>query len=78
MKRTRKIIATIALALFITFYSFMITIVAELVLPGVSGWFELLFYVVAGLIWVLPAGFIIWLGWRGEKAINPALVEPGD
>lgn len=78
MKRARKIIATIVLAVFITAYSLFITIIAEVVLPGKSGWFELIFYVIAGLFWVLPAGLIIWIGWRGEKAINPQLVEPGD
>lgn len=71
MKRTRKIIATIFLVAFITVYALAAMVFAVVLLPG-SGWFlQLLYYAFAGLFWVIPAGFIIWLGWRGEKAITP-------
>ncbi|MEP2943366.1 MAG: DUF2842 domain-containing protein [Hyphomicrobiales bacterium] len=71
MKRTRKIIATIFLVAFIVIYSLGAMVFAVVLLPE-SGWFfQLAYYVIAGLIWVIPAGFIIWLGWRGEKAITP-------
>lgn len=71
MKRTRKIIATIFLVAFIVIYSLGAMVFAVVLLPE-SGWlFQLVYYVIAGLIWVIPAGFIIWCGWRGEKAITP-------
>lgn len=71
MKRVRKIIATIFLVVFITIYSLAAMVFAVRLLPE-TGWFlQLVYYAFAGLFWVVPAGFIIWLGWRGDKAITP-------
>lgn len=71
MKRLRKIIATIVLVAFIVIYSLGAMVFAVRLLPE-TGWFiQLAYYAFAGLFWVIPAGFIIWLGWRGEKAITP-------
>ncbi|MEM8797720.1 MAG: DUF2842 domain-containing protein [Pseudomonadota bacterium] len=71
MKTLRKIVATFALVTFIIIYSLAVMVFAVRLLPETSALFQLLFYTVTGLIWVIPAGFIIWLGWRGERAIQP-------
>lgn len=70
MKRLRKIVATIFLVVFIMFYSLIIMVFAVRILPDTSGFVQFVYYAVAGLFWVIPAGFIIWLGWHGEKAIT--------
>ncbi|MEP3233928.1 MAG: DUF2842 domain-containing protein [Hyphomicrobiales bacterium] len=71
MKRARKIIATIFLVAFIVIYSLGAMVFAVRLLPETSGFFQFVYYAFAGLFWVIPAGFIIWLGWRGERAITP-------
>ena len=72
MKRARKIFATIALVAFIVLYSLGAMVFAVRLLPDASGFVQFVYYMFAGLFWVIPAGFIIWLGWRGEAAITPA------
>jgi hypothetical protein len=43
--------------------------VASAKLPGSPGWVELAFFVVAGLIWVIPAGaLVVWM----QKPDRPA------
>lgn len=71
MIRAKKIIATIILVAFIVIYSLGAMVFAVRLLPDASKFFQLAYYVFAGLFWVIPAGFIIWLGWRGERAITP-------
>ncbi len=71
MKRTRKIIATFFLFFFVVFYSLLVMVLAVKTLPDTHAIIQLIFYVFFGLFWVLPAGLIIWLGWRGDKAITP-------
>lgn len=71
MKRIRKIAATVALVAFIMFYSLAAMVFAVRLLPETSSLVQFAYYAFAGLFWVIPAGFIIWLGWRGERAIGP-------
>jgi hypothetical protein len=58
----RKLIGTIVLVVFITFYALTAMTIAAAKLPGTSGLVQLLYFAVAGLIWVIPAGLIItWM-----------------
>lgn len=61
--RTRKLIGTIILFIIIPLYALLAMVVAvTLEVNTTSKWIELAFYVVAGLLWVLPAGLIIqWM-----------------
>ncbi len=61
--RTRKLIGTIILFIIIPLYALLAMVVAvTLEVNTTSKWIELVFYVVAGLLWVLPAGLIIqWM-----------------
>lgn len=58
--RLRKLIGTILLVAFVCVYSLAAMLVATAVLPGTSGVVQLSYYAVAGLLWVLPAGAIIY------------------
>jgi hypothetical protein len=59
--RTRKLIGAVALLVLITVYA-LLAMATAIVLQtrdiGRVG--ELAFYIVAGLLWVLPAGVIVW------------------
>ena len=61
-QRVRKLLGTIVLVVFIAFYALAAMTVASAKLPGTSGWVHLAFFLVAGLIWVIPAaGLISWM-----------------
>jgi len=62
--RTRKLIGTIVLLVFLAVYALLAMAVAiVLQVKTSSKLVELAYYAVAGLAWVLPAGLIIsWMG----------------
>jgi len=62
-QRRRKLLGTIALILLIAVYAVIAVGVAiVLQVQNASKLAELIYYVVAGLLWVLPAGLLIsWM-----------------
>jgi uncharacterized protein DUF2842 len=59
--RTRKLIGTVLLLVMITVYTLLAMIVAVVLeVNTTSEWVELAYYAVAGLLWVVPAAWIIW------------------
>jgi hypothetical protein len=68
-QRLRKLIGTIVLVAFVVFYSLVAMTLAAAKLPGTSGFVQLVFYVVAGLAWVIPAApLVAWM----QKPDRPA------
>jgi hypothetical protein len=58
----RRLIGTLLLVVFIAGYCLIAMGVAVSVLPQTGGIWHFLFYAIAGLAWVPPAGFIIqWM-----------------
>lgn len=66
--RTRKLLGTIALIVMITIYAFIaLGVAVVLQVSNTSKIGELAFYVIAGLLWVLPAGVLIkWMQKSGS------------
>jgi hypothetical protein len=62
-QRQRKLAGTVALLVFITLYALAALAVAVVLQVREANHFaEFLYYVVAGLLWVIPAGAIIsWM-----------------
>lgn len=58
--RTRKFLGTIALLVLVIVYSLAAMMVAIALQVNASKFVEVVYYVVAGLAWVVPAGAIIW------------------
>jgi hypothetical protein len=60
-QRQRKLIGTIALFALIAAYA-LLAVAAAIVLQvhSANKVVELLYYVVAGLLWVVPAAWLIW------------------
>ncbi len=59
---TRKLIGTVVLLVFLTVYAFVAMLVAVALQVDAGKWTELGYYVVAGLLWVIPAGLLIrWM-----------------
>jgi len=60
--RTRKLVGAIALLLFLTFYALAAMMVAIVLQVNASKLVELIYYPVAGLLWVLPAMWLVkWM-----------------
>jgi len=60
--RTRKLIGTVALLLLVTVWGLLAMALAQSVLTDINGFVAAIFYVVAGLGWVLPAMPIVsWM-----------------
>ncbi|HEX3709892.1 MAG TPA: DUF2842 domain-containing protein [Pseudolabrys sp.] len=53
--RTRKLIGTIGLLLLVTVWALLAMALAQSALTDVNGYVAAIYYVVAGLGWVLPA-----------------------
>lgn len=58
--RTRKLIGTVALLALVIVYSLAAMMVAIALQVNASKFVEVIYYFVAGLAWVIPAGAIIW------------------
>ncbi len=60
--RLRKLIGTIVLVVFVCVYALAAMTIAAAKLPGTSGLVQFAYYVVAGLLWVIPAAALIaWM-----------------
>ncbi len=60
--RLRKLIGMVALVGFVCVYALLAMGFAAMLLPARGHAFQMAYYVVAGLAWVVPAGLIIrWM-----------------
>ena len=60
--RIRKLVGTVLLLIVLLIYSLLVMVAAAAVLTGGSKIVELIFYAIAGVAWVLPAGYLIrWM-----------------
>jgi len=60
--RTRKLVGTVVLLIFLAIYALLAMAAAVILQVNASKAVELAYYVVAGLAWVVPAGFIVsWM-----------------
>ncbi len=65
--RTRKLIGAFGLLLLVTLWSFVAMALAQSVLTDINGFVAAIYYVVAGLGWVLPAMLLVkWMA-RPDK-----------
>jgi hypothetical protein len=61
--RTRKLIGAFALIILVTVWSLVAMTLAQSALTDINGWIATIYYVVAGLGWVLPAMVLVkWMG----------------
>lgn len=61
-QRTRKLVGAILLLVFLSIYALLAMFVAIVLQVNASKLVELLYYVIAGLAWTIPAGWLIaWM-----------------
>lgn len=56
----RKFIGMVVLVIFVVVYAFVAMVIGDMTLQQASTPVRLVYYAIAGLIWVIPAGAIIW------------------
>lgn len=60
--RLRKLVGSVVLVVFVCVYALVAMTVAAAKLPGTSGLVQLAYFLVAGLLWVIPAALLIsWM-----------------
>jgi hypothetical protein len=69
--RTRKLVGTVALLLFLALYALAAMMAAIVLQVGASKTVELAYYAVAGLLWVIPAAMLISWMQRPEAPRHP-------
>ena len=67
--RTRKLIGAVALLALVIFWGLLAMALAQSVLTNINGWVATVYYVVAGLGWVLPAMPLI--SWMARPDTKP-------
>jgi hypothetical protein len=66
--RTKKLIGTIVILIWVPIYALLAMRVGISVLPGANPFVELLYYAIAGTVWTIPIGLILpWMS-REPKA----------
>ena len=74
--RTRKLIGTILLASLAFFYAIIAVTVATYRLAEASAWVHLVYFTVTGMLWVVPAMFLIkWMIGQREDYDDPGYVD---
>jgi len=65
--RIKKLIGTIIIPIWLILFIGIIATLAEIILPNLNGIYVFLFYLIGGLIWIIPIlPIIAWM----QKEIN--------
>jgi hypothetical protein len=68
-QRVRKFVGTIVLVILVSVYALIAMTIAAAKLPGTSGLMQFLYFLIAGLLWVIPAApLVTWM----QKPDHPA------
>lgn len=67
MPSLRKFIGMVGLVVFVVVYALTAMVIGDMTLQQSSTLTRLAYFAVAGLVWVIPAGAIIWWMERGGK-----------
>ena len=66
--RLRSFIGTILIIILVIVYALLATTIATLTLATSPWWIHLLYFLLSGLLWILPAMLIIkWMAGPGKK-----------
>ena len=70
--RTRKLIGTVALLLLVCVWALAAMALAQSVLTNINGFVAVIYYIVAGLGWVLPAMLLVrWMARPDATGAKP-------
>ena len=64
---TKKLIGTVLMLIWLIIYALMVSALAVRILPNAAWYVSLIFYVVAGLFWIVPIGLALPWMYREPK-----------
>lgn len=64
----RKFVGMVLLVIFVVVYAFVAMVIGDMTLQQSSTLVRFIYFAIAGLAWVIPAGAIIWWMERGGKS----------
>ena len=67
MPSLRKFIGMVVLVVFVVVYALTAMVIGDMTLQQSSNLTRFVYFTIAGLVWVVPAGAIIWWMERGGK-----------
>jgi len=60
--RLKRLIGACLIVLFVVVYAFVASLVGSGILAGKPAWVQILYFPVAGLLWIFPVGaLIVWM-----------------
>jgi hypothetical protein len=66
--RTKKLIATIAILIWLAFYALLAMRIGVAVLPDANALVTFLYYAIAGTAWIVPVGLLLpWMHREPER-----------
>lgn len=66
-RRTRKLVGTIVMLIFVCVYALVVMALAQSRLPTMSKGVELFFYALVGIGWIVPLLPLVWWMERKDK-----------
>ncbi|PTW60116.1 uncharacterized protein DUF2842 [Breoghania corrubedonensis] len=64
MPPLKRLFGTIVLVVFVVVYAFVAAVIGDMTMQNASELTRIAYYLVAGLLWTVPAGAIIWWMYR--------------
>ncbi|KZM47519.1 DUF2842 domain-containing protein [Labrenzia sp. OB1] len=65
----RKFVGMVLLVVFVVVYALIAMVIGDMTLQNASTLVRFTYFAIAGLVWVIPAGAIIW--WMEKGGKNP-------
>ncbi len=65
--RLRKFIGMIVIVVFVIIYAFVAMVIGDLTLQQSSTPIRFVYFAIAGLLWTIPVGAIMWWMERGRR-----------
>ncbi|WP_417684215.1 DUF2842 domain-containing protein [Roseibium sp.] len=63
----RKFVGMVVLVVFVIVYALVAMVIGDMTLQQSSTLVRVIYFAIAGLVWVIPAGAIIWWMEKGGK-----------
>lgn len=64
MPPLKRLFGTIVLVAFVVVYAFFAAVIGDMTVQNASEFVRIAYYAVAGILWIFPAGALIWWMYR--------------
>ncbi|WP_321340849.1 DUF2842 domain-containing protein [Breoghania sp.] len=64
MPPLKRLFGTVVLVVFVLVYAFFAAVIGDMTLQDANHWIRIAYFLVAGVVWTIPAGALIWWMYR--------------